>query len=59
MLDKELISHEKYAESHRKEQVEMMKKQIEEMKNADIKLIDYITGNIPQPPLGGKQDAKA
>jgi hypothetical protein len=58
MLDKELLAHEKYAETHRKEQMEMIKKQIEDMKNSDIKLIDYITGNIPQAAVqGGKQDA--
>ena len=56
MLDKELVAHEKNAESHRKEQMEMMKKQIEDLKNADIKLIDYITGNIPQPQPQGNQD---
>jgi mitochondrial import inner membrane translocase subunit TIM50 len=51
MLEKELESHMKNVESHRKEQEEMMKKQLEEMKKSDLKLIDYITGNVPQPGM--------
>lgn len=54
ILDKELESHMKNAEAHRKEQEEMIKKQIEEIKNSDLKWIDYLTGNVPgqgqQPP---------
>lgn len=51
MLEKELQSHMKNVEVHRKEQEEMMKKQLDEMKNSDLKLIDYITGNVPQPGM--------
>jgi len=48
MLENELASHLKNVESHREEQDQMIKKQMDEMKNSDLKLIDYITGNVPQ-----------
>lgn len=59
MLDKELQSHQKNVESQRKEHMEMVKKQMEEMKNSDLKLIDYLTGNFPQPGSQKAEENKA
>ena len=49
VLDREYKKLSKNLESQRKEQEEMIQKQIEEIKNSDLKLIDYIMGNVPQP----------
>lgn len=49
LLEKELASHMLNVEAHRKEQDEQMKSQIEAMKKSDLKLIDYVMGNIPPP----------
>ncbi|KAJ3306277.1 mitochondrial inner membrane protein required for protein import [Kappamyces sp. JEL0829] len=48
-LDKDLKRHAKSIEEHRHEQEEMIQQQMEEIKNSDFKLIDYLTGNVPQP----------
>lgn len=49
LLNKELESHEKEVVSRKAEQREMIEKQIAEIKNSDLKLIDYLMGNVPPP----------
>ena len=55
-LDRELINHAKNVEKYRKEQDEMIEKQIEEIKKSDLKLIDYLMGNAPQPGAPPKEE---
>lgn len=57
-LNKEFASHIKNAEKYRQEQDVLIQQQIQEMKQGNHTLIDYLTGNVPQPGAPKEKAAK-
>ncbi len=58
ILERERKAYLKNIEAHRKEQEALIQKQMEEIKNSDLTLMDYISGNVPQLGEQGKVEQK-